>query len=148
MYWALMKQLSETLQAVLDLVHSCSLQVLNLYISIGKEGGGEFVLKCPSEADENSLSIAAPPIASITPTSYSYVEGDTRYIMCDASGTDPVITWSKANVQSLPSGVFQLGNYLAVNQPSSFHEGEYSCTAVNVAGGRSSILQITSKVPS
>ncbi|XP_031583338.1 basement membrane-specific heparan sulfate proteoglycan core protein-like [Oreochromis aureus] len=74
------------------------------------------------------------PVASVTPTEITAVEGHTVIIECQASGSPPpVITWSKLRAP-LPWKHTVNGGVLTLTSVGRQDSGQYICNATNIHG--------------
>ena len=75
------------------------------------------------------------PTATITPSSISVIEGEPVRLVCEATGSDPlVVSWTLSDGSPLPPGVLENGTELVIAAANSSHPGTYVCSVSNLAG--------------
>lgn len=91
------------------------------------------------------LKVIVPPrIEFRLSTPISMVRsGDKVSILCDVSGDQPIlVSWHKANSDSLPDRVRVNGQYLEFPRISKEDEGRYMCRASNQAGNATRTAEV------
>ena len=100
-----------------------------------------------------SLSSLAKPVILDSDTSDNTFVGDELFVQCQVGGVpDPTVTWSKDGadlVDNSPSlRIITVGNISRVEVDSArqTNAGMYTCTATNVAGSASMVLNVNGKL--
>lgn len=120
------------------------------------EGHYECVAHAPGSTTQTVvvrvvLKVIVPPriTFSLSPPMSKVRPGDKVAIMCNVSGDQPfLVSWHKANSESLPARVTVNGQYLEFPWISKEDEGRYICRASNRAGNatRTAEIKFRSKI--
>ncbi|XP_026159383.1 secreted immunoglobulin domain 4 [Mastacembelus armatus] len=122
--------------------------------AVRPEDSGVYICQAENSEGVNEVKIEifvegvlGAPVASVSPTEMTVVEGHTVTIQCQASGSPPpVITWSKLRAP-LPWKHTVAGGALTLTSVGRQDSGQYICNATNIHGYSEAYTQMEVETP-